>query len=210
MPARSRPAGISVSIVEDDPHTNQILSDWIRPANGFSLLNFHTGAESALSFLPNEKPSVVLLDLNLPGNGAHKCVRQLKPLLQQTQFVMLTTPEENTGEIFAALAVGATGYLLAQSSRAELLAALQEIHAGGSPMSSAIATKVLQAFKAELPLNPAAELSPRENRILRVLARGSSYDEAATTLNISLPMVGTFIRSIYEKLHLHSAAGAFE
>jgi len=205
MPARTQPAGISVSIVEDDAHASKVLSDWIQPTHGFCLVNYHRTAESALSSLPREKPSVVLIDLNLPGIGASKCVRQLKPMLQQTQFVMLTA-DEDVDNIFNALAAGATGYLLKRTPRADLLAALKHIHAGGSPISSNIAKKVLQSFQERWPRNPAAELSPRENRILRLLARGSSYNDAATSLNISLPMFSTYIRSIYEKLQIHSNA----
>jgi DNA-binding NarL/FixJ family response regulator len=96
--------------------------------------------------------------------------------------------------------------MLMQTPRAGLLAALKHIHAGGSPISSAIAKRVLQWFQNQLSPDTAAELSPRENRILRLLACGSSYNEAADALNISLPMVSTYIRSIYEKLQVHSTA----
>jgi DNA-binding NarL/FixJ family response regulator len=205
MPVPIQRAGISVSIVEDAPHTGQVLSDWIRLAEGFSLVNYHNTVDGALAALPNEKPAIVLIDINLPSSDASSCIRQLKPSLQQTQFVVLTV-NENTDEIFNALTSGATGYLLAQTSRAELLAAVKHIHAGGSPMSRVIAKKVLQSFQIQPAVSAAAELSPRENRILRLLANGSSYQEAAELLNISLPMIGTYIRSIYEKLHLHSAA----
>lgn len=203
MPVPIQPPGISVALIEHDPQTSQVLSDWIKPAEGFSLFSYHNSAEHALAALPTEKPSIVLMDINLAGLGAITCLHQLKPILQQTQFVMLMV-DENTEEIFDALAVGATGYLPAQTPRSELLAALKHIHAGGSPMSSVIAKKVLQSFQLQPPAS-AAELSPRENRILRLLASGSSESEAAGALNISLPMVSTYIRSIYEKLHLHLA-----
>src|SRR5215813_2619607 len=102
------------------------------------------------------------------------------------------------------LSDGASGYILRQATRNELLATLKLIHAGGSPMTSAIAAKVLHSFQHQSPVNCASELSPRESRILRLLAGGSAHREVAAALNISLPMISTYIRSIYEKLHLQA------
>jgi DNA-binding NarL/FixJ family response regulator len=204
MPAKSQPAGISVSILDDDPNASDVFSDWIRSADGFSILSRHTAASSALAVLPNEKTSIVLLDIDSPDLSPFDCLRQLKPVLQQTQFVALIT-EEDSDRIFNALVAGATGYLLKRSSREELLAELKLIDAGGSPMNSPIAKKVLHSFQHQSRSNNSAELSPRETRILRLLANGSSHCEAAAALNLSLPIVSTYIRSIYEKLHLHAA-----
>jgi DNA-binding NarL/FixJ family response regulator len=104
---------ITVSIVEDDTQTRQILSDWIRRAEGFRLVSEHGTAEQALAALPQEKPSVVLTDINLPRMNGIEAVRRLKSLMPQTQFVMLTVYED-ADHIFHALAAGATGYLLKQ------------------------------------------------------------------------------------------------
>jgi DNA-binding NarL/FixJ family response regulator len=204
MSARTQPLGISVSVIEHAPRTGRLFSDWIRGAGGFTLVSHHPGADSAFAALPSDKPSIVLIDLNLPGIGACNCVRRLKPILQHTQFVTINA-DEDSDRIFNALAAGATGYLLTRTPRADLLAALKLIHAGGSPMSHALAKKVLQSFQGRLSA-AAAELSPREVRILRLLSQGSSYDEAAAILNITLPMVSTYIRSIYEKLQLQANA----
>jgi DNA-binding NarL/FixJ family response regulator len=204
MRAKSQPAGISVSVVHYDPDTSEVLSDWIGSAHGFYVASSHTTADSALAALPHEKPIIVLLDANLPDLSALDCLRQLKPIVQQTQFVMLLV-EEDTDYIFNALTAGATGYMLRQATRNELLTALKLIHAGGSPISSSISKKVLQSFKLQSP-NGTSELSPRETRILRLLSNASSHREVAAALNISLPMVSTYIRSIYEKLHLQAAA----
>jgi DNA-binding NarL/FixJ family response regulator len=203
MPAKSQPAGISVSIVHEDSNARNI-SDWIRLADGFSVLSRHTSATSALAILPNEKPSIVLLDIDSPDLGTFDCLRQLKSVLQQTQFVALVT-EQDPDRIFNALVAGATGYLLKRSSRDESLAELKLIYAGGSPMNSSIAKKVLHSFLHQSRSNNSVELSPREIRILRLLANGSSHRETAAALNISLPIVSTYIRSIYEKLHLQAA-----
>jgi len=200
---------IAVSIIEDDAPAREILANWIRRADGFRLASEHGSAESALESLPPQKPAVVLMDINLPGLNGIECVRQLKPLLPETQFVMLTVYED-ADHIFNALAAGATGYLLKQTPRSELLAALKQVHAGGSPMTSNIARKIVQSFQRQkLPANSEdAELSPREREVLELLARGYLYKEIADTLTISLPTVNTYIRRIYEKLHVRSRSQA--
>ena len=200
---------IAVSIIEDDSQARQILGDWIRRAEGFRFVSEHANAESAVAGLPGEKPQVVLTDINLPGMNGIECVRKLKPLLPEVQFVMLTVYED-ADHIFHALAAGATGYLLKQTPRHELLGALKQVHSGGSPMTSNIARKVVQSFQQHTPasISEAAELSGREREVLDLLARGFLYKEIAESLGISLPTVNTYIRRIYEKLHVRSRAQA--
>ncbi|MEY2427918.1 MAG: hypothetical protein QOJ40_803 [Verrucomicrobiota bacterium] len=199
---------ISVSIIEDDAPARHILANWIRRADGFAQVSEHGSAESALLKLPQEKPAVVLMDINLPGLNGIECVRQLKALLKETQFVMLTVYED-ADHIFNALQAGATGYLLKQTPRNELLAALKQVHAGGSPMTSNIARKVVQAFRQRAPsVTEGEDLSPREQEVLELLARGYLYKEIAETLGISIPTVNTYVRRMYEKLHVRSRAQA--
>jgi DNA-binding NarL/FixJ family response regulator len=199
---------ITVSIVEDDAPARQILTGWFRRAEGFRCLSDYGSAETALAHLPQERPAVVLMDINLPGMSGIECVRRLKALLPQTQFVMLTVYED-ADHIFDALAAGACGYLLKQTPRQELLAALRDVHAGGSPMTSNIARKVVQSFQSAPSHAPAPEdLSPREREVLELLARGYLYKEIADTLNISVLTVNTYIRRIYEKLHVRSRGQA--
>ncbi len=195
-------------MIEDDVPAREIIAGWIRRAEGFRLVSEHGSAESALAALPNEKPNVVLTDINLPGMTGIECVRRLKPVLPDTQFVMVTVYED-ADHIFNALAVGASGYLLKQTPRTDLLAALKEVHAGGSPMSSNIARKVVQSFRRpDMQQHPSHDLSPREREVLELLARGYLYKEIADSLQISVPTVNTYIRRIYEKLHVRSRAQA--
>jgi DNA-binding NarL/FixJ family response regulator len=199
---------ITVSIVEDDAPARGMLADWIQRASGFRCAGRYGSAEAALAALPAENPAVVLMDINLPGMSGIDCVRQLKPLLPKTQFVMLTVYED-ADHIFNALAVGASGYLLKRVSRGELLEALRDVHAGGSPMSSNIARKVVQSFlRPALQSSEAVDLSPREREVLELLARGYLYKEIAESLQISVPTVNTYIRRIYEKLHVRSRSQA--
>lgn len=200
---------IAVAIVEDDVPAREILAGWIRDAEGFRLAGEYGDAETAIARLPHEKPSVVLFDINLPGMSGIECVRRLKPVLPDTQFVMVTVYED-ANHIFNALSAGATGYLLKQMRRNELLDALKDVHAGGSPMSSQIARKVVQNFYRNdvQPGGEAMDLSGREREVLELLARGYLYKEIAEMLKISGPTVNTYIRRIYEKLHVRSRAQA--
>lgn len=199
---------ITVSIVEDDAGARSIISGWLKRAEGFRLVGEHGTAESALAGLPDEKPDVVLTDINLPGMDGVECVRQAKAHLPDTQFLMLTVYEDSD-HIYSALEAGACGYLLKQTPRAELLAALRDVRQGGSPMTSNIARKVVQSFRREgLVSHPTEGLSQRENEVLELLARGFLYKEIADVLNISVPTVNTYIRRIYEKLHVRSRSQA--
>ena len=199
---------IEVSIIEDDVPAREILAGWIRRADGFRCVGEYDDAESALAQLPQEKPSVVLVDINLPGMNGIECVRRLKPRLPGTQFVMVTVYED-ANHIFNALSAGASGYLLKQMRRNDLLAALKEVHGGGSPMSSQIARRVVQSFqRTGMESSDAEDLSPREREVLELLARGYLYKEIANILQISVQTVNTYIRRIYEKLHVRSRAQA--
>jgi DNA-binding NarL/FixJ family response regulator len=201
---------ISVAIVEDDVPAREILANWIRAADDFKLVGEYDNAETAIQELPQKKPAVVLFDINLPGMNGIECVRQLKLRLPDTQFLMVTVYED-ANHIFDALAVGASGYLLKQMRRNELLDALRDVHAGGSPMSSQIARKVVQSFRRnnnETGGGEVIELSPREREVLELLARGYLYKEIAEMLKISVQTVNTYIRRIYEKLHVRSRAQA--
>ena len=206
--AKMKPVNITVSIVDDDAPARGILAEWVRGADGFRCVGVHENAETALAALPQEKPSVVLMDINMPGMSGIECVRRLKPQMMETQFMMLTVYED-PDHIFKALSSGASGYMLKRTPRAELLAAIKDVHAGGSPMSSNIARKIVQSFQRfNASPTETENLSPREREVLELLARGYLYKEIADSLHISVPTVNTHIRRIYEKLHVRSRSQA--
>lgn len=201
---------IRVSVVEDNKQVREGLVRLINLSDGFKCVSQHPDGESALRELPGIKPDVVLMDINLPGMSGVECVRQLKPLIPNTQIVMLTV-YENTDLIFSALAAGATGYLLKQTPPDELLNAIRDVHRGGSPMTSHIARKVVAAFQQNPPtaMHPdAVKLTAREEQVLDLLAKGYLYKEIADALNISYDTVHAHIRKIYEKLHVRSRTEA--
>jgi DNA-binding NarL/FixJ family response regulator len=199
---------ISVSIVEDDAEVRTSLARLIDGSSGCRCVSRHASAENALQEIPTIKPDVVLMDINLPGINGVECVRRLKPQLPATQIIMLTV-YQNTENIFDALAAGATGYMLKQTPPDELLVAIREVHAGGSPMSSHIARKIVQSFRQVAPPAPEAQsLTPREVQVLDLLARGFRYKEIAETTKTTYATVHTHIRHIYEKLQVRSRTEA--
>lgn len=201
---------ISISIVEDDLPLRTIYAKWLKQAEGFRLISQYGNGLEAATALAQEKPDVVLMDINLPGLNGVECVRQLKAKLPTTQFVMITVYED-PDRVFKALAAGATGYLLKETQRDELLEALRDVKRGGSPMSSGIARKVVQCFQKPPPAGPEAEmqkLSVREQEVLELVSQGYLLKEICDALKLSQHTVDTYLRRIYEKLHVHSRSQA--
>jgi DNA-binding NarL/FixJ family response regulator len=199
---------ITVSIVEDNDQLRNTLVRVINRAEGFKCVSDYGSAEAALEGLPSVKPEVVLMDINLPGMNGVECVRQLKQRAVPTLVVMLTVYED-TENIFNALAAGASGYLLKRTKAAELIAAIREVHTGGSPMTTHIARKVIQSFQRSGPSSsPAENLSQREQEVLECLSQGFLYKEIAEKLGISYETVHTYIRRIYEKLQVRTRTEA--
>ena len=199
---------ITVSLVEDDRKTRDSLVSVLRRASGVSVLGAHACAEAALSGVPQEKPEVVLMDINLPGMNGVDCVARLKSQMPELRVLMLTTYEDSH-LIFNSLRAGASGYILKNKSPAELLQAIHQVHEGGAPMSMRIARKVV-AFFNQLPgPTPESErLSEREAQVLAALARGLLYKEIAAQLEISENTVRTYVKRIYEKLHVQTRTEA--
>lgn len=203
-------SNIAVSIVEDDIPLRIIYANWINEAEGFNLVSVYENGQEAFEGIPGDQPDVVLSDINLPGLNGVECVRGLKKQLPRMQFVMITVYEDSN-RIFKALEAGATGYLLKQTPRDQLLESLREVYEGGSPMSSGIARKVVQCFRKSPPAskdNELRQLSKREEEVLNLLAQGYLCKEISDSLGISTHTVDTYRRRIYEKLHVHSRAQA--
>ncbi len=202
------PAAIKVSIVEDDVKVRSSLARLIDSTAGFTCVSQHPDAENALKEIPVSLPEVVLMDINLPGMNGVDCVRRLKEILPKIQVVMLTV-YENTNIIFSALSSGASGYLLKQSSPEQIIEAVREVHAGGSPMTGHIARKVVASFqRITNPSHDYEKLSLREQQVIDWLAQGHTYQEIADTLKITYATVHTHVRHIYEKLHVQSRTQA--
>jgi DNA-binding NarL/FixJ family response regulator len=199
---------ITVSVVDDDSSLRQSIAMFVNGSPGFRCVSGFPSGEAALEHLPAEWPDVILMDIHLTGISGIECARRLKALRPAVQIVMLTVYEDPE-QIFAALKAGATGYMLKRLTPARLLEAIHEVHGGGSPMSHSIARKVLASFqKAGRPATDRNRMSPREEMVLDCLAKGLTYKKTADQLNISIDSVRTYVRRIYEKLHVHSRTEA--
>ncbi|MGO9476682.1 MAG: response regulator [Limisphaerales bacterium] len=199
---------ITVSIVEDNDKLRGTLARLLDRSDGFRCLSQYGNAEDALKDLPQVRPNVVLMDINLPGMNGVECVRQLKQLIPETQIMMLTVYED-TENIFNALAAGAGGYMLKRTSSKELLEAVQAVHSGGSPMTMHIARKVVQSFqRSAASVQTTENLSEREQQVLDLLSQGLIYKEISEKLGISYETVHTYIRRIYEKLQVRTRTEA--
>jgi DNA-binding NarL/FixJ family response regulator len=159
-----------------------------------------------LKEIPRHPPDVVLMDINLPRMSGIECVRRLKAALPATQIIMLTMYEDDHC-VFDSLTAGASGYLLKRTPHAQILEAIQDVHQGGSPMTSSIARRVVRAV-GEAASSDLAHVSPREEEILTLLAKGYRYKEIADALHLSVETIRTHLRRIYEKLHVSSRTEA--
>lgn len=200
---------ITISIVDDEAKLRQSIATFVNGSPGFKCVSSYSSAETALQHLAADKPDVVLMDINLGGMSGIECVEQLKAKSPEMQILMLTVYED-TEKIFRALAAGANGYLLKRSSPTKLLQAIREVHGGGSPMTSSIARKVVASFQksAAGSSEKHGQLSPREEAVLDGLAKGWTYKQLASELDISIDTIRTYIRRIYEKLHVCSRTEA--
>src|SRR5580698_11534247 len=199
---------ITVSIVDDEADLRKHIAGYLAAAGNIRCKSAYASAEEALKHLPQDRPDVVLMDINLGDMDGIECVRRLTAVMPEAQVLMLTVFED-TDQIFRALAAGASGYLLKRLSPKKLLEAIEEVRAGGSPMSAPIARKVVQSFKT-IPArhDESADLSPREHSVLDGLAEGLAYKQIADQLGVSIHTVRNYIRRIYEKLHVRSRSEA--
>lgn len=198
---------ISVCIIEDILEIQKGLKTILENNSEFEIKECFFNAEDAIKEIPILKPNIVITDINLPNKSGIDCIKEIKPLLPNTQFIMFTIYEDNN-LIFDAIKYGANGYILKNTSPEKIIESLLEIHAGGSPMSPKIARKVLASF-AEIKQNTTLDiLSQREQDVLEFLGKGFLYKEIADKMNVSINTVKTHISHIYEKLQVHNKTEA--
>jgi DNA-binding NarL/FixJ family response regulator len=199
---------ISVAIFDDNAGFRESLATLISASPGFRLAGAYSDVPSGLEELDRGIAQVVLLDVQMPGMSGIEGARQIRALKPGLPVVMLTAFDDSE-RVFESLRAGAVGYLLKRSTTAEILGAIQEAVAGGSPMSGRIARMVVHSFHsrtADLPENH--NLSARERELLEFLAEGLRYKEVAARMSISLNTVRCYIRRVYEKLHAQSRTEA--
>jgi DNA-binding NarL/FixJ family response regulator len=204
----SRPMPITVAIIEDDPGTRAGLVALLESEADMRCLGAYRRAEEALTALPAAPPEVVLVDLNLPGMSGLECVGRLKTLLPEVPVLVLTQHEESE-VIFDSLREGAEGYLLKKMLATELVPAIRQVLVGGAPMSMQIARRLVEYFhQAPSTKDELATLTPREQQLLELLARGHYYRELAEQLGVTVSTVRAHAHNVYRKLHVRSRAEA--
>jgi len=199
---------ISIAIVEDLDVVRNGLKDFISLSTDFLVVGTFKTGEEAREHLPEIKPDIVIMDINLPGMNGIECIRQVKDKSAGTQFMMFTV-YENDDKVFEALKAGASGYLLKNTGLLHIAESVKELHEGGSPMSANIARKMVNLFRDNDKKNPFLDLlTNREKEILQLLAKGLLYKEIAEQLHITTGTVRIHIHKIYEKLHVQNRTEA--
>ncbi len=199
---------IKVVIVEDDKEMREGLELIVQSHPSLECVATCSSGEVALETIPGAIPDIVLMDIHLPGISGIECIRQLKPTLPLTQFMMCTVYEDSDN-VFDSLCAGAAGYLLKNSPPSKITDSIVDLYQGGSPMSPTIARKVLgkmQEVSAVIRQEPGSDykLSSREKEVLACIVNGLSHKMIAGELNISYETVRSHVKKIYEKLHVVS------
>jgi DNA-binding NarL/FixJ family response regulator len=210
-PSPPTAAPIRVALVEDQGGLRESLQRALTSVPGIVCVASCANAEQAIEELPALHPQVVLMDINLPGMSGVECVRHIVERIPGVLVVMLTV-YDNTEAIFDSLKSGACGYLRKPVRGKELIAAIREVAAGGSPMSARIARMVVQTFNSPpprpAPAQPESSLTDREQAVLNLVLEGFPYKQIADHLELSVYTVNFHIRNIYGKLHVHSRSEA--
>lgn len=195
---------IKVAIVEDDREFRELLEAGLRNDPGIHVIATFSSGDRFLSGLTDLDADVVVMDINMPGTSGIDCVARAKPQKPTTQFLM-STVFENPAYIFRALCAGATGYIVKSAPAKDMIAAVHDIFAGGSPMSPGIARSVVASFQGGTsPAIQEEQLTAKEREVVDGLASGLMYKEIAEKLGVNISTVRTHVRSIYEKLQVHS------
>jgi DNA-binding NarL/FixJ family response regulator len=209
---------IAVAIVEDDSGYRQTLERVFGSAAEFRVVAACANGEAAVQAIPTADCQLVMMDINLPGMSGIDCLRRLKVLVPGIRVVMLTAFDEND-RLFESLMAGADGYLLKRAARNRMLETVREIMAGGAPISPQIARRMVEYFHRLKSLDASSapadsadptcqNLTARERQVLDLLAKGFTPKEVAGELSISWQTVRNFIKSIYEKLQVHTRTDA--
>jgi DNA-binding NarL/FixJ family response regulator len=200
---------IRVTIFEDSESLRISLFHLINESAGFQCVGAHEDCLDLMEDIEKDKPDVILMDIQMPGINGIQAVSMLKEKYPD-QKILMQTIFEDEAKIFSSILAGASGYILKSTSPARILEFIKETFEGGAPMSPSVATKVLKMVSQESGFVKPVDfnLSEREKEVLTALVEGMSYKMIADACIISLDTVRSHIKSIYEKLHVHSKGEA--
>lgn len=197
---------ILVSIFEDNKALLESFIYLINSTKGLALAGAHDNANKVLENIADEKPDVVLMDIEMAGINGIAATALIKKQFPEIQ-ILIQTIFEDDDKVFNALCAGASGYLLKNTSPAMIVQAIEEVYNGGAPMSPSIASKVVQSFHKK-PLEEGVSLTEREQQVLQYLTEGKSYKMIAAAMNIGYGTVHVHLKHIYQKLHVNSMSEA--
>jgi DNA-binding NarL/FixJ family response regulator len=200
---------IRVAIIEDKREIREGLALLISTTDGFRSVGAWPSMEEGLPGLDAALPDVVLVDLELPGMSGIDGIRILKERHPKFLLLVLTVYDDDD-RIFQAICAGACGYLLKRTPPARLLEAITEASEGGSPMSPAVARRVLELFRQHRPVQQQSDhdLTPHQVRLLKLFVDGHNYKSAAAELRVTVNTIGFHVQQIYSKLQVHSKSEA--
>jgi DNA-binding NarL/FixJ family response regulator len=204
----SGPQVVRVAIIEDQKDTREGLALLINRTERFECRHVYGSMEAALDGIGMDSPRIALVDIGLPGMDGIDGVKILRERFPAITPVVLTVYKDDE-RIFRAICAGSCGYLLKKTAPNRLLDALREIAEGGAVMSPEVAIRVVELYrKTQAPGTDKMSLAPQELRLLKLLTQGHQNKTAAAELGISIHTVSFYLRSIYEKLHVHSRSEA--
>jgi DNA-binding NarL/FixJ family response regulator len=202
--------GLRITIIEDNVLVKDAFAVYITDLSHHTVVNTYTNCEDALQNLLRDAPDLILMDLDLPGMHGLQGIKEVRKLLPSVSIVVITV-HENSEMVFEALCAGATGYITKTSNHFKVLDAINELAAGGAPMSGNIARMVVESFRKSTGIQENEHLlTARETEVLHLIAKGKSYKEIADTLFVHLETIKTHIKNIYSKLQVNNKVAAIE
>lgn len=199
---------IKVAVIEDQRNIRECLEIMLNGTEGYCCTGSFRTMQEALDKIAFNLPDIVLTDIGLPGMSGIEGVKLLKERHPDLLFLMLTVYDDDE-RIFDAFCAGACGYLLKNTPPARLLDGIKEAMNGGAPMTPDVARRVISLFREIRPPDRADYgLTAHEIRLLKLLVEGHNYKTAAEQLGVSFHAISFHMRSIYEKLQVHSKSEA--
>lgn len=198
-----------VLVVEDDARLRARFATVVASAAALGLAGQAGTLQDGLALLEQERPDLVLLDLGLPDGSGIRLIETIARALPGTEVLVISVMGDEAS-VLGAIEAGAAGYLLKDASDSGILCAIAEVLAGGAPLSPSIAVHLMRRLQRPTRIPPAADtaLSPRETELLRLIAKGLSYDEVAEIMGLRYNTVASYAKALYRKLQVHSRAEA--